>query len=212
MERIALLGGGGHCRSMIDVICRQGLFEIAAIVDRPARIGEKICGYPITHSDDDLESLYASGIRMAAVSVGGIGDFSLREKLYLQASRIGFLFPVICDPSAVVSRFATVGDGVFIGKLCVVNAGADIQKMAIINTGAIVEHDCRIGAFAFLAPGVVLSGNVSIGEHTHIGTGACIIQQVSIGTGTLIGAGSVVVGPIGDHVKAYGNPCREVSV
>lgn len=212
MERIVLLGGGGHCKSMVDTICRQGLFEIAAIVDRPDRIGETVCGYPVRHTDDDLDSLFASGIRLAAVSVGGIGDFSLRERLYLRASRIGFRFPVICDPSAVISPFATIGAGVFIGKLCVVNAGADIQPMAIINTGAIVEHDCRIGAFAFLAPAATLSGNVTIGEHTHIGTGACVIQQVAIGAHTLIGAGSVVVGPIGDHAKAYGNPCREVSV
>ena len=210
MERIVLIGGGGHCKSMIDVICRQGAYEIAAITDQRDRIGQILCGFQVNYTDDDLESLYAAGIRMAAVSVGGIGDFSLRARLYKRAAEIGFQFPMICDPSAVVSVHTRIGDGVFIGKLCVVNAGTDIQSMAIINTGAIVEHDCRIGAFAFLSPAVTLSGGVTVGEHMHIGTGASIIQQVSIGAYSMIGAGSIVVKSMGDHVKAYGNPCREV--
>lgn len=210
MERIVLIGGGGHCKSVIDVIIQQGKYEIAAIVDRLEDCGKMVCGYQIAWIDDDLPTLFADGHHLAAITVGGIGDFSLREKLFRMAKGIGFQFPPLIDPSAVVSRFAQIGEGVFIGKNCVVNAEASIGNMAIINTAAVVEHDCMIGEYAFLAPSVTLSGGVTIGEHTHIGTGANVIQNLNIGNHSLIGAGSVVTHSLGNCIKAYGNPCREV--
>jgi len=46
MKDIILIGGGGHCRSVIDVIEQEGLFSIVGIVDRPEKLGDKVLGYP----------------------------------------------------------------------------------------------------------------------------------------------------------------------
>ncbi|MBT5400056.1 acetyltransferase, partial [bacterium] len=35
MNDILLIGGGGHCKSVIDVIEQEGRFNIAGIVERP---------------------------------------------------------------------------------------------------------------------------------------------------------------------------------
>ena len=35
MKEIILIGGGGHCKSVIDVIESEGQFEIVGIVDKP---------------------------------------------------------------------------------------------------------------------------------------------------------------------------------
>ena len=35
MKEIILIGGGGHCKSVIDVIELEGQFLIGGIVDRP---------------------------------------------------------------------------------------------------------------------------------------------------------------------------------
>ena len=56
-ESIILVGGGGHCKSCIDVIEEEGRFSIKGIIDLPEKKGEKILGYPIIGSDDDLEKL-----------------------------------------------------------------------------------------------------------------------------------------------------------
>lgn len=34
-EQIILIGGGGHCKSCIDVIEQEGKYQIAGIVDLP---------------------------------------------------------------------------------------------------------------------------------------------------------------------------------
>ena len=46
MNKIILIGGGGHCKSVIDVIEQENKFEIAGIIDKPELLNSKILGYP----------------------------------------------------------------------------------------------------------------------------------------------------------------------
>ena len=57
MKKILLIGGGGHCKSCIDVIEQDGTYEIAGIIDVEEKVGENILGYPIIGTDNDLEKL-----------------------------------------------------------------------------------------------------------------------------------------------------------
>ena len=56
MKEIILIGGGGHCKSVIDVIEKEGRFKIAGIVDVPELLGTEILGYPIIGNDSDIEN------------------------------------------------------------------------------------------------------------------------------------------------------------
>ena len=57
MNKIILIGGGDHCKSVIDVIEQQNQFEIAGVVDKQELLGSKILGYQVIGNDFDLESL-----------------------------------------------------------------------------------------------------------------------------------------------------------
>ena len=52
-EKIILVGGGGHCKSCIDVIEQEGAYQIAGVVDVPEKLHQKILGYEIIATDDD---------------------------------------------------------------------------------------------------------------------------------------------------------------
>ena len=54
MKDIILIGGGGHCRSVIDVIELVNEFRIIGIIDREENIGKDILGYPIIAPDNEL--------------------------------------------------------------------------------------------------------------------------------------------------------------
>ena len=58
-EHIILIGGGGHCKACIDVLEACGAYAIKAIVDMPARLGEKVLGYAVEHTDFNLADLIA---------------------------------------------------------------------------------------------------------------------------------------------------------
>lgn len=207
-KKILLIGGGGHCRSVLDSLFRMQKYDEIGIIDRES--GTHVYGVPIVGRDDDLLQLFTQGWHYASITVGSVGAPTRRLALFKKLKKIGFEFPAIIDPSALTGFASEIEEGVFVGKHAVINSGTYVGCGAIINTGAILEHDCFIGDFAHLAPGCTLCGEVSIGKNTHIGAGAVVRQQVHIGSNSLIGAGSVVVTPIGDYVKAFGNPCRVV--
>lgn len=205
-----MLGGGGHCKSVIDAIEQRGLYRIWGIVDVREKIGENLLGYEIKACDEDLEQLFARGLRLAAITVGSIGDVSVRKKLYRAAATVGFNFPPVIDVSSRIASSVLIEEGVFVGKNCVINADARVGSFAIVNTGAIIEHDCKVGDFSHIAPGAVLSGNVIVSANAHIGAGSVVIQGITVGVNALIGAGSVVVKDVPSDVKAFGSPCRTV--
>lgn len=209
-KKILLVGGGGHCKSVLDSLLKLDLFSEIGIIDVKENIGKEIMGVPIISSDDGLKELYAKGYKYAFVTIGGIGNPSLRIKLFNQIVEIGFVIPNIIDPSANISKYVSMEIGIFVGKNAVINAETKIHKGAIINTGSIIEHDCSIDEFVHIAPGSVLNGGVNVGKNTHIGARSVVKQQVIIGSNSMIGMGSVVIKDIKDNIIAYGNPCKEV--
>lgn len=210
MNDIILIGGGGHCKSIIDTIRVVEKYNIIGILDVKEKVGEQIYGIDIIGEDNDLEYYYRRGIKNAFVSLGSIENSELRRKLYLQAYSIGFEFPNIIDSSCIISKSVQLGVGNFIGKGVIINSDVIINNNCIINTGSIIEHDCIIGDFCHIAPGVVMCGNVTVGKNTHIGSNATIIQNIKIDNNNIIGAGSVVIKGIRANQKSVGNPCREV--
>ncbi len=215
-KRILLLGAGGHCKSILDSLMREGKYEDIGLIDKITRAPYIVQEFKATRGvlylgdDNDLNRLFTEGYTDAFVSMGSIGDSSLRARLYTLIKNIGFRVPNIVDASAEVSPYALLGEGVYIGRKAVVNADTKIGDCAIINTAAVVEHECSIGDFVHIAPGSIVCGNVTIGFGTHIGAGSIIRQGAHIGCDTMIGMGSVVLDDIGNCMTAYGNPCKEV--
>lgn len=209
-KNILLIGGGGHCRSVLDTIFELNEYLKLGIIDKKENIGKKIMGVSVIGCDDDLTDLFNNGYNYAFITVGSIGNPSSRIRLFEILTNIGYEIPAIIDSSAKISKYAKIEKGVFIGKLCIVNSGNHIKKGAIINTGSIIEHDCQISSFVHIAPGVVLGGGVRIGDNTHVGINTSVKQQVNIGSNSVIGMGSVVLEDVNNNTLAYGNPCKEV--
>ena len=210
MENLILIGGGGHCKSVIDTIQENREYNIIGILDLPEKGDEKILGIKIIGTDDMLDRYFEKGIKYAFITMGSVGDASSRKKLCSLASQIGFEFPNIVDKIAIVSRHAKLGQGNFIGKGAIINSESRIGSNCIINTGAIIEHDCIVGDFCHIAPGATLSGGVNVGDNTHIGTNATVIQNIKIGQGVIVGAGSVVIKDISDGSVVAGVPAKNI--
>ncbi len=190
-RRIVVVGGGGHARSVMAVLRKLKDWQVDGYVDREDR-GD-VLGCSWLGDDDVLPKLYADGCRSAVMGLGQIDLLSSRCALSGKVAALGFVFPAIVSPLAIVNDGVTLGNGVVIFDGAIVNVGSAVGEFAIINTGAVVDHDCIIGRFVHIAPGSVLSGGVRVGDNSLLGTGSRVIQNISIGSGCLIGAGAVVV-------------------
>lgn len=207
---IVLIGGGGHCRSVLDSIISMNKYSEILITDHSLPAGSTVMGCKVAGTDDILVDLFNDDIKDAVITIGNTGDPAKRRKVFNIAKQIGFRFPIIIDPSAVVSKEAHIEEGVFVGKKAVINAGASVGAMSIINTGSIVEHDCSIGSFVHVAVGAVVCGECRIGNDSFIGSNSTVIQCRKIGERSAIGAGAVVISDIGDNCTAVGVPAKVI--
>lgn len=191
-KKIMLVGGGGHCKVVIDAIESSGEFKICGIVDPSLPKGKSVLNIEVLGKDDILPELFKKGIEHAFIGVGSIGNCDIRKRIYKNLKDIGFKLPFIIHPKAIVSKYAEIGEGTFVAAGAVINAGTKIGRNAIINTSASIDHDCEIGDFVHIAPGATLSGLVKVRDHVHIGTGASVVHCVTIEKDTFIPAGKLV--------------------
>lgn len=188
--KILLIGGGGHCRSVIDVIEMEGSFTIAGIIDQKELLGQKVLGYDIIGCDDDLEALFAR-FKYAIITVGQIQSPDVRIKLFNRLTSIGFKMPLIISPMAYVSKHATVENGTIVMHNALINANASVGKNCIINTKALIEHDSIIGDHCHISTGAILNGGTVTAQGTFFGSNAVSKEYATFTEKSFIKAGSV---------------------
>ena len=189
---VIVVGAGGHGAVVADALLAEGR-TVLGFVDPGPEAASGLSDLDLLGPDDVLDP--EAGYDLAN-GIGGTGagkDPGLRRRVQARLQARGFRFTSVRHPSAVVSRHASLADGVQLMARCVVQAGARIETGAIINTGTIIEHGCRIGAFSHCASGAILCGDVAVGEDSHIGAGAVIRQCVKLEAGVVVGAGAVVL-------------------
>jgi len=191
MKEIILIGGGGHCKSVIDVIEQEGKFQIIGIVDKSELLGVKVLGYPVIGNDSDLADL-SKKYRYALVTVGQIKSSSLRVRLFKLAVKVGLTMPNIISPRAYVSKHAMIGQGTVIMHDALVNANAKIGENCIINSKALIEHDAIIEDFCHIATNTVINGAAIVRQGSFVGSGVITKQGVKVEKNSFIKAGSLV--------------------
>ena len=198
MKQIILIGGGGHCRSCIDVLECAGAFEIAGIVDSYLDPKTASFGYKLIGSDQQLEGLIAK-FNYALVSVGYIKDATARVAIFERVKAYGGKLPVTISPFAHISRGVEIGDGTIVLHHALINTAASLGDNCIVNSGALIEHDTVIGDNTHISTRATVNGGVTVGANSFVGSGAVIREGVQIGSNTIIGAGAVVKFDVPDN-------------
>lgn len=203
--KIILVGGGGHCKSCIDVITSEGIYEIKGIIDLPALLGSKTLGYETIGNDDELPEFISKGYSFL-ITMGHMGNARRRTQLFELIDSLGGDLPTIKSPTAFVSSSAKLGKGSIIMHNCIVNADAQIGMNSIINNNALIEHDTIIEGHGHISTGAIINGNCKIGKNSFIGSGTVVKNGVAISEDVIIGAGSLVIKPIDRPGTFYGSP------
>ena len=179
MRKIILIGGGGHCKSAIDVIEQEGKYKIAGIIDKKNLLGSKVLGYPVIGTDIDINRL-AKNYQNALITLGFIKNPTLRIKLFNLAKKAGFKLPSIVSPRAYISRHSKIGVGTIVMHNVIVNANSVIGDNCIINSKALIEHDCLISSHSHISTNVVINGGVKVGARCFIGSNVTSKNNIEI--------------------------------
>lgn len=205
---ILLIGGGGHCNSCIDVIEQVNRFNIVGIIDQKEKIGQKVMGYEIIGTDDDLPELSKS-IKNSLITIGQINSVTIRIEISNLLKKLNFDLPVIISPRAHVSKHSVIGEGTIIMHDVLINSNVQVGTNCIINSKVLIEHDSVIKNNCHISTGSIVNGTCTIGNNCFIGSGSVISNNCNINNDVILSLGSVVKKNIKLPGVYAGNPVRK---
>ncbi len=187
MTKLLIIGAGGHGRVIADCAHASGQFSDIAFLDDGFPAYQHNLHWPIIGKSTNWRDYLTSHAFALA-----IGNNKIRLSLFKELSQAKAKLPNIIHPSAIISPFATLGQGNVVFANSVINPAVTINNVCIINTAATIDHDCQLADAVHISPGVHLSGTVFVKELSWFGVGSCSVQSITIAQNTQIGAGAAV--------------------
>jgi sugar O-acyltransferase (sialic acid O-acetyltransferase NeuD family) len=208
MENVVIIGGGNQAHYTIDIIEKEGLYNIVGIIDSICEIGSERFGYKILGRQENIvEIINQYQIQGGLIT---IGDNWIRHIVSKQILELvpNFKFVNAIHPSVIIGNNVKLGFGVTAMAGVIFNPKSTIGNFTFFATGAQIEHDCTISDFASVSAGSVTGGYVKLGKFSALTLGVTVLDRLEIGENTVVGAGSLVVKPLPSNVLAYGNPAK----
>jgi sugar O-acyltransferase (sialic acid O-acetyltransferase NeuD family) len=209
MAVIAVVGGGGHAKVVVNVLRKLNRYEILGytdLQDRGVVLGSRYLG-----PDTSLRALSAGNEKLnIVIALGQVGLGEPRYELWTRLRSPVVSFPFIVSPNAIVNEEVSGGEGAVVMDGAVINCGATIGLGAIVNTNSTIEHDVTLADWVHVAPGATISGCVTIGRFSMIGAGATVIEGIHIASGCMVGAGATVVHDLTEPGVYVGCPARRI--
>lgn len=203
---ILIYGAGGLGREIYDTLLiinsNAPTFNILGYIDDVKEKGAIINGVPVLGGAAALENISSEvGVIL------GIAIPEVRKKLHLKYKN-NFFFPNIIHPTAIVSRFAEIGEAILIQSYCVVAANAKIGDGVMMNSHSGIGHDAQVSDYCSIMSYCDLAGNTNLGELSFVGTGVKVIPSTSIAAKSYLCAGAVVFKDVIERSKLMGNPAK----
>jgi sugar O-acyltransferase (sialic acid O-acetyltransferase NeuD family) len=201
---IIIIGGGGNCKKIIDMILSQNM-KIKGILDDKYNDSE-IIFYRETKVIGKISDLVKYKIYNIIVTIGSI-DF--RKDFFNKYN--DYNFPNLVNTQACISESANLGKGIVIHYGVYVGPDVILGDFCHLDTNCIVEHDCILEKNIMVCPGVNICGGVEIKNDVFIGVGTTIInsttdKKIILNNKCLIGAGSLITNSIETNKLYYGTP------
>lgn len=197
MNRIVILGAGGHGRVAADIaeLCCYDDIQFLDDADIPGTAG-RIADHMRYAEEADF--------------FVAVGNNIVRHNFQQMLQRNGCNVVSLIHPDAVLGSNVGIGTGTVIMAGVIVNAGAVIGNGVILNTSCSVDHDCRIGDFSHVSVGAHLAGTVTLGNRVFIGAGATVINNITVTDECIVGAGAVIIRDISDKGTYAGVPAQKI--
>ncbi|ANU37667.1 acetyltransferase [Vibrio scophthalmi] len=204
--KCAILGASGHGKIVAEVAELNGYHSIVFFDDRWPALS-CIEGWEVVGGTEDLID---TALNYDNVAVA-IGCNETRLSKYSLLLEKGANCTPLVHPSAIVSRYADLGEGSVVMAGAIVNSFSRIGKACIINTSSTVDHDCIIADGVHISPGGHLAGAVQVGRASWLGIGSNVKQLIKIGSNAVVAAGATVIRDVLDNQTVVGVPAKPIS-
>lgn len=208
MKNIVIIGGGNQAHYTIDIIEKEGKYNIVGIIDSIHEVGSDRFGYKILGRQEDIAEIITKYQIQGGLIT--IGDNWIRHIVSNQILNLvpNFEFVNAIHPSVIIGNNVKLGIGITAMAGVIFNPKSEIGNFTFFATGAQIEHDCIISDFASVSAGSVTGGYVKLGKFSALTLGVTVLDRLEIGENTVVGAGSLVLKSLPSDVLVYGNPAN----
>lgn len=211
-KNIIIIGASGHAKVIIDIIEQWNTYTIIGLIDTYKDINERIFGYKILGTENDIIAL--SDEHNFSAGIIAIGDNAIRKTIYetiiKQFQKFEFINAI--HTSAILGKNVKIGIGNAIMPGVIINSDSKIGDFCILNTNSSLDHDGVMEDFSSLAPNATLGGNVTVCSGASVSLGADIIQNLKIGENAIVGAGAVVIRDVPENHIVAGVPAKTIRI
>ena len=172
-DKLLLVGAGSFGRVVLEHAIKE---YDCAFVDDGVEKGTLVNDVPVVGSLADIGILFGEFKKLIVV----IGNNKLREKVYGEATSIGYEFPNIIVPSAYISPYATIGTGCIILNHAVVQNNAKVGNGVILNTGVEIHNDSVVEECVLIYTNSVVRTYAHVGKRAHLGSTLTIGNNVNV--------------------------------
>lgn len=208
MKNVVIIGGGNQAHYTIDIIEKEGKYNIVGIIDSIHEVGSYRFGYKILGRQENIAEIFINYRIQGGLIT--IGDNWIRHIVSNQILNLvpNFEFVNAIHPSVIIGNNVKLGVGITAMAGVIFNPKSEIGNFTFFATGAQIEHDCIISDFASVSAGSVTGGYVKLGKFSALTLGVTVLDRLEIGENTVVGAGSLVLKSLPSDVLAYGNPAN----
>jgi sugar O-acyltransferase (sialic acid O-acetyltransferase NeuD family) len=190
VKRLIIAGAGGAgCEAFLVASRMREEWELIGFCDdSPALKGAFVEGLPV------IDSIGGAIGRFAGQELWfhcAIGRNETRKRTAEKLESGGLLPATLVDPTAVVARSASIGEGSYVGPFVFVGPGSRVGRHVLMNVSASVGHDSTVGDYCQVCPGARLSGGTAMGEGAFVGSNGVTVPLVRIGEWATLGAASL---------------------
>ena len=111
MKNILIFGASGHGRVIIDIIEKEGKYNVAGLIDSNKPVAESIYGLVNLGNENDMADLLLSN--QVYGGIVAIGDNFTRWQMYERIKSIApeFKFISTIHPNANIAHDISIGEG-----------------------------------------------------------------------------------------------------
>ncbi|MGM9837764.1 MAG: NeuD/PglB/VioB family sugar acetyltransferase [Paludibacteraceae bacterium] len=206
-KTIYVLGIGRNTPVFYDLLTDCGYTILGLYHFDDSRTGEHDHGFEIMGSFEDLWRMNSlEGMNFVLSQ----GNNQVRADVFNRILSKGGNLPTIIHPSAHVSQYATLGQGVIVHMNAIVHPDVVIGDDTVLSYNTAVTHSSSIGKHCYMAANAMVGAYVHVDDYAFIGIGASVVsgKVQRIGLHATVGAGALVVKDVADYDVVAGVPAR----